>query len=221
MCWSFEVSILSGLFSYTVAAYLWMRNYKNDRWFSMLLFTFSSIQWLEAIIWYASGCSSKCNGSCGTGNVNANGSLSIVVAMTLIPIVIAMEPVVSLYGAHYMGNEIATPEIVIYGLAFIFILYSMYTSTSYPDIIGDGGIKYTKGDEQTDYQYPIGLLLFGLLAVYPLLRYNNFGTFYVGISVAFLIALTFAVFRKHSIASSWCLYSNVFAGIVLFYPYLA
>jgi hypothetical protein len=52
MCWNLEVSVLTGIFSYSIATYLWLRNYQNDRWHSILIFVFSSIQWMDAIIWF-------------------------------------------------------------------------------------------------------------------------------------------------------------------------
>ncbi|AYV78400.1 MAG: hypothetical protein Edafosvirus11_35 [Edafosvirus sp.] len=220
MCWSFEISIASGLFSYTVGAYLWLRNYKNDRWHAIILFTFSTIQFMEAIIWYSSGCASGCINECKNKQNNINNSFSILIAISLIPLILALEPVASLYGAHYMGYKIDTIDIIIYAIAFCYILYSMNKSSSYPNVIENGGIEYSK-DVYPNNDTFISLLLFFALVMYPLLKYSNFGKFYVMLSILLFGTLTLAMLRGHAISSSWCLYSNAFAGICLFYPYMS
>lgn len=207
MCWNFEVSLLSGLFSYTIGIYLWMRNYKNDRWHAIILLCFSSIQFWEAILWY-------------NKNNNNNISSSAMVATTLlIPLTLALEPVASLYGGYYVGKDIETMDIVIYGCAFVFMFYFISQNTAYPNEMQPGGIEYAKPSDSYVLGY-VGMIVFFILLVYPLLKYNDYDKFYIFITVVLFITLLLAYFRGSSIGSHWCLYSNVFAVIALFYPFI-
>ncbi len=47
MCINKEVSITTFISSVIVVIYLWFRNYKYDKWFSLFLLTFASIQFWE------------------------------------------------------------------------------------------------------------------------------------------------------------------------------
>lgn len=205
MCWSFEVSLLSGLFSYTIALYLWMRNFENDRWHSIILFVFSTIQFWEAGIWWYE-------------NNNKSNTPYIFIAMAfLIPLTLALEPVASLYGAKYMGKKIDYYDIVIYSGVFLYLFYSISKNNSFPNVVENGGIEYTKSDNN---ELSISIVIFLILVIYPLLKYNDFQEFYVVSSLLLLGLLGLATLRGHAIASQWCLYSNALAAMMLFYPYL-
>ena len=47
MCINKEVSITTFISSVIVVIYLWVRNYKYDKWFALFLLTFASIQFWE------------------------------------------------------------------------------------------------------------------------------------------------------------------------------
>ncbi|AYV81783.1 MAG: hypothetical protein Harvfovirus61_6 [Harvfovirus sp.] len=206
MCWSFEVSLLSGLFSYTVGFYLWLRNYQNDRWHAILLFVFTAIQFWEAGLWWCK-------------NNNKMNAPYVLLAVTfLIPLTLALEPVASLYGAHYLGKNIDTYDIMIYIGVFIYLFYTLIKDNPYPNVIRNDGIEYSKPSTD-DSQFP--LIIFLCLVVYPLLKYSDFNKFYILMTVILFTTLCLAMLRQHAIASQWCLYSNIFAAIALFYPYIA
>jgi hypothetical protein len=98
MCWNFEASISTGLFSYAVALIIYNRNYKYDRWLALFILSFSTIQWLEAIIWK---------------NINKNNNLNHYITKYAIPLVLASEGVVALYGAG-MYTEISNEMYITY-----------------------------------------------------------------------------------------------------------
>ena len=55
MCINKEVSITTFISSVIVVIYLWVRNYKYDKWFALFLLTFASIQFWEFLLWIYKG----------------------------------------------------------------------------------------------------------------------------------------------------------------------
>lgn len=51
MCYSFEVSLLSWIGGVSISMYLFQRNKNYDRWNAAFIFTFISMQLIEAILW--------------------------------------------------------------------------------------------------------------------------------------------------------------------------
>jgi hypothetical protein len=203
MCWSFEASLIIGTISYSIATYLWVRNVKNDRWHAILLFTVSTIQFLEAVIWRMN------KDGTDTSNVTK------IVIVALIPLVLASEPMSSLYGAHYAGNKISTFDKILYLGIFMAILSVLVINNSYPNVIYDNTIHYQQGELGSSSYYWI----FYFLLIYPFIKYGNPNSFYILTGVIVAIALVIALSKK-SPGSSWCLYGNVIAILFLFYPYI-
>jgi len=202
MCWSLEVSVIVGTLSYVIAAYLWTRNYLNDRWHSIFIFTVSTIQFLEAIIWY----------------MNKNGvdtsNVTKIVIMFLIPLVLSLEPISALFGANISGIKIDNYDKYFYIGVSILLLISMINSTSYPNIFKNGSIVHQKNKTNNIYY-----ILFYVLLVYPFIKYNINNPFYILISIVAGIALALSI-NKSSPGSIWCLYGNAISLLFLFYPYI-
>ncbi|KAL4443988.1 hypothetical protein ABPG75_011725 [Micractinium tetrahymenae] len=57
MCWSLRVSLGSWALVAALAAFLWRRAWRNDRWFAALLLFVGQVQALEAVLWLDQGCS--------------------------------------------------------------------------------------------------------------------------------------------------------------------
>lgn len=209
MCWSFEVSILVGLISYMIAGFLWWRNYENDRWHSIILFTFSSIQWMDAILWF---------------NINNNTGESInkIVITFLVPLILALEPLSSMYGAAYMNKNVSYFDLFLYIILFVVLFIVFITTNSYPNFtIKDNNdrctIRYNKnepGDKNFYYW------IFFLFLVYPIIKYNKITFFYTSLIIVIALSLIIAQLTTKSIGSNWCLYSNIITILLLLYPYL-
>jgi len=203
MCWSLEVSVLTGIFSYSVAAYIWMRNIGNDRWHSILLFTFSSIQWTDAIIWYFDK------------NRNLQSPIVHLVSHYITPLILSLEPLAALYGAYYVGNKIDNIDIMLY-IAFFFINFKkMVTNAPNGNVVKKEGIIYSQYEDH----YLVYWVFFGLL-VYPFVKYTNFDSYYLIMSSVIGFVLLLAQQNKIAIGSHWCLYANILSIFLLFYPYL-
>ena len=62
MCWSLRASLATGALSYVCAYYLFRRRTTHrDRWHAIFLFTFSSMQWLEAALWATDAVNERCS----------------------------------------------------------------------------------------------------------------------------------------------------------------
>src|ERR1044071_765293 len=198
MCWSFEISLITAIFSYTIALYLWFRNFQNDKWNAALLFVVSSIQFWEALIW------------------SKNGNPSNLVAFAIIvgiPLTLASEPLISLFGSELVGIKPDFADKIIYIAFFIILFILLVSSNSYPNVIRNGSIQYHKNDSS-----PICYWIFFAFLVYPFLKYGEPKKFYIIMSL-FVGFLLFISFFKPSVGSYWCLYGNLIAIILLFYPY--
>jgi hypothetical protein len=203
MCWNFEVSIITGITSYTIAAYLWARNFRNDRWHAITLFTVSTIQFLEAIIWYMHN-----NGS-------DTSMITWSVIALLIPLVLALEPIATMFGAQYVGKKVSDADKILYVCVFLILLVTLSRNNSFPNIFVDGHIRYQKTETNKSLCYWI----FALLLVYPFMKYGEFSNFYIIVGIFLALALSASLYTK-SPGSVWCLYGNIIAGFFLFYPFM-
>ena len=75
MCWSYEASLSTGLFTYITALIAYNRNYKDDRWLAMFIASFGTMQFLEAILW----------------KDNGNNDINYYITKYAIPLVLASE----------------------------------------------------------------------------------------------------------------------------------
>lgn len=204
MCWSFDVSVLTGSISYSIALYLWLRNYGNDRWHSIILLTFSSIQWTDATLWYFKD------------HNQLQSKIVTLVRTTFIPLILSLEPLAVLLGAYYMGKSISQIDMVIYGILSLFLFYSFSRSvprTNWDLFRNSDGIQYSQSNNIPSYW------IFFFLLVYPVLKYSHRDGFDMLMVIIVAISLWLAQ-KRLAIGSHWCLYSNILSLFFLFYPYL-
>mmetsp|Transcript_17395 Transcript_17395/g.25794 ORF Transcript_17395/g.25794 Transcript_17395/m.25794 type:complete len:254 (+) Transcript_17395:115-876(+) len=79
MCWNLQVSLATGTFSWSVAAYLMKRNVRWDRASALFLLAVSSMQFLDAILWW------------DTMEIDGQGSCSAtnkITSIVLVPLVL-------------------------------------------------------------------------------------------------------------------------------------
>lgn len=188
MCKSFEVSVLTGIYSYAIAYYLYHRNLKYDRAISIVLFTFSTIQWLEAILWY------------DLSNLTINRFVT-----TLIPIVLGLEFLASLYAAS-MYFEISKFEVIIYITSFFLLNIMWYKSSTGITTIDPntgsllwGGIGISM----------ISRFLFLILTLYPLFLFAP-SSLSITVFISLTIIFFFYAFRYgDTFGSNWCWIANL------------
>jgi len=207
MCFSFEVSIITGLVSYVIAYYLWKRNLKYDRWFSIIIFTYSTMQWLDAMLWY----DKKHNSTAS--------NLNKFISTYLIPFVIGAIFLSIIVGAKYKKYKIGKVEFSVYiacaiGIFLVlsngFGLYGTNTTTINKKCHLDWGIKR---------KWSVLSFLFWIVLMILPLRFIETKAKVV-VAIAVIIPLLLVYTTKYSIGSLWCALANSLSLLVLLYPYI-
>jgi len=189
MCRSFSISLLTGIFTYSVAAYLWHRDHQDDRPIAQILLVFGAIQWLEAILWYA---------------LQTNNTWLNLAATSLIPLVLSLELVNSLAVARYY-RQITNSEKLVYLLAGVGLMVSWFWYPGLTDISPvTGSLRWASHDIQWSSRW-----LFLALLVYPLLDLLRISPqltiMFIGTVVTFIWALAYG----DTFGSNWCWLANV------------
>jgi len=97
MCWSFRVSLVAGILAYSSVVFLWNRNGPRDRWNAIFLAVFSTMQWVDAGIWFLHDFRDE---SFGYPCSNLAKTLTVIGIMTIL-----LEPVASLLGSMYARRK--------------------------------------------------------------------------------------------------------------------
>ena len=115
MCFSFEISLLTGLFSWSVGLYLLTKNLTlKQRNNVIFLLIFSSMQFADAILWYIK---------------MKNNNINYFVTSIIIPLILSVQ---ILFNVYYKNNNkntwihIATIIVILY----IFIKFNGYSISS-------------------------------------------------------------------------------------------
>lgn len=199
MCKSLEVSVLTGLYSYAISFYLYKRNIGYDRAAALILVVFSTIQWLEGILW---------------GNLY---NLPInKLATALLPIVLGAEFLAALYGAS-LFTKVTTLEVILYiGAFFVLIYLWSQSSNGYTSVDPKTG-SLLWGGSSISY---IGRFAFIILLLWPLLRlaHKSRAFWLIILSTCFTFFWSFRY--GATFGSNWCWLANVNAVIWLFSPYI-
>jgi hypothetical protein len=205
MCRSFETSVLTALYSYSIALVLWFRNRAIDRQFALVIAVFSTIQTLEAAIWWA---------------IDHQSDAVNRAATTLIPVVLALELLTSLL---VMSRHVTptTLELAIY-LSAAFLLVFLWFRTSKPTSSVDPVTKSLLwGQEGIDWLPRVAFLV---LLVYPLLvlplrsdspGVNGLQIFSLGVTATFLYSFRYG----ETFGSNWCWISNALSTYALIQPH--
>jgi hypothetical protein len=217
MCYDLESSLSAWVLATSISLFLFYRNKNYDRWNAAFIVTFSTIQLLEAGIWWTQ--------SKGEKNPT-NQILTKLILLTLLA-----QPLVQTYmGAIYTKSDI------LYFLSYIFMgifLWGLYrVGTAKPgefytsenskgrlvwyDDSNDVNSKdrgFVGGSNSvTNIIIPI-LYILGLL--FPLLfpkEYRGLPLLFVAIASA-LYSLSL---KQGSFASLWCFYSVIYAVVAIF-----
>ena len=199
MCWNLEVSLLTGCYSWIISIYAIKRGHKYDKWFALILMTFSSIQFADSLLWLDN---------------EEKSELNYLVTKYLIPFLLALQPLAVLCGAS-IHNIIGTDEIIIYLtsslMIFLFLSPNMdYTSKSH------NGLHWAK--DTSVYENILCGVIFCILTLYPIYIYldNIKLRFFIYSIIIFSLLLSYT---SPNWGSKWCLYANIISIGLLFYPF--
>ena len=199
MCWNFEASFITGLFSYITAYIIYNRDYKYDKWLAFFILSFSSIQFLEAIIWK-----------------NLDNDINHYVTKYFIPFILASEGVASLYGAG-LFEDISDEMYIIYFILAVLIFYISMNSHERSTLTDNNNLRWTKENDNLS----IGIM-FALFITLPFMLYmkNDDITKYTIIGGTFATLIYSIILYKESWGSNWCFFGNILNIFILLRPYL-
>lgn len=211
MCKSFENSVIAGALSYAASLYLWMRNVGMDRWFSLLLFTFSSIQWCEALLWY--------DQQKQPGGLASGSQLNRMVTKYAISGILALEPLMALIGnyASPMEKRPSLYMVILYCLISTALFIRLAGKTNHSHVNEEGSIKWNSTSSSVR-----STLMYAGLLILPFLLYGEMDERLLLLLVAVLAIWGYSALNSPgSIGSNWCYYSVALAMLFLTYPYLS
>ncbi|AYV77545.1 MAG: hypothetical protein Dasosvirus6_7 [Dasosvirus sp.] len=194
MCRDFESSVLAGTFSYLTALILYNRNIGYDRWLALIIFSFSSIQWAEAIIWK-----------------NLDNDINMTITSYLIPIILASEGLFSLIGASMY--ETVDPYMWVIYIVIFFAIILGWSKTSGSKVV-DGNLSWRPVDWSANLAFAVYLIVPVYMYMHDELMKNTLIVFTLG-SLAYAI-----INNSKSISSNWCYYANIASVIALSRPYV-
>ena len=94
MCWNIWTSLIGWVCGWSVAGYIFYRNWtERDRWAAIVLFTYSSIQTCEFFIWWSGGPSVQCT------------EVNKIVTTVFVPLILSLEPLSVVLGGIYVGQK--------------------------------------------------------------------------------------------------------------------
>jgi hypothetical protein len=93
MCYDKKSSLIAGTIAYLFAAAIYARNQGDDRWVAIFIFTYSTVQFLEAGVWHS---------------IENNSSRGNDIFTRLLLIAIWMQPIVMSLCAIYLGQSRGT-----------------------------------------------------------------------------------------------------------------
>ena len=114
MCFSFEISLLTGIFSWSVAFYLLKKPLTTvQRQKVIMLLLFSSMQFVDAILWYI---------KMKKNNVN------YVVTSLIIPIILSLQIIYNIYVINNINNTYVT-IIIFISILYLFVRFNGYSTS--------------------------------------------------------------------------------------------
>ena len=160
MCFSFEVSLATGLFSWSIGLFLLTKKLtKQARLKVYFLLIFSSMQFADAILWY---------------NKMRRNNINYYTTSVLVPLILAIQILFNIYIYNEINNRIVDAAVWSF-IVYIFIKsngYSVKSCNNYGSPLW-GNWKMTL----------IDLIIFALFIFYPSINALLLGVFFMITSI--------------------------------------
>ena len=210
MCINKEVSITTFISSAIVVIYLWVRNYKYDKWYALFLLTFASIQFWEFLLWIYKGT-----------------KYDYLISGIIIPITLCLELLVPYLGKLWFENkynwnigakllnELKTSffPYILFGYVIALVVSLSKKKREYTSLTSQGSLNWNNTFETTKATYIYGFI-FAFLIAYPFKESCLYISIFIFTSSLIVLAVS------DSFCSYWCLIANFSAFFFLMYPYL-
>lgn len=199
MCYSTRSSLIAWAVSMIIAAYLYRRNNKFDRWNAAFIVSFAMVQLCEAGIW------------------SSPDKRRTSIYLGLLLIALYSQPLVQTYGAWTVTkSDILKIMTIVYAIMFIYAIYRAATEKFYSTVGPNGHLVwnaqgtdyFTGGHRFLGILYLIGLFL-GLLWVFP----NSLPLIAVG-AITFIWSMSRV--STGEFGSYWCYTAVAYSLMALF-----
>lgn len=210
MCINKEVSITTFITSTIVVIYLWVRNYKYDKWYALFLLTFASIQFWEFLLWIYKGT-----------------KYDYPISGIIIPITICLELLVPYLGKLWyqnkynwnigskLLNELKTSffPYILFGYIIALAISLSKKKKEYTSLTHQGSLNWNNSFKSTKSTYIHGFI-FAFVMAYPFKDSSLYIPIFIFASSLIVLAVS------DSFSSYWCLIANFATFFFLMYPYL-
>ena len=222
MCINKEVSLVTFLFSWGIGFYLIKRNINLDRWYGIFLLTFSSMQFVDFLLWIL------------YEKNMFNSNYNLIITNYIIPLILMLELLSSYIGKIVFKNKnkftnLSTkvyeditnsifPKILILYIIIVGII-SLFNNQK-TKIGKEGHLDWGSIPAKNNKYIIFVFFIYITLLSYPFLEYfNKYNSVKLGICI-FVITLLSAFIYTESVGSYWCWIANILGILFLFAPYI-
>jgi hypothetical protein len=211
MCFNYEASFLAWTLSYSIAYYLYNRNRNYDRWNAGFIIAFTTIQLLEAGLWYSITYRKE------QTPFNPNDLLTRLILIALLS-----QPLIQSYmGAKYTQSTLLSLLCFVFLGMLIWGFWRIAKSKpgQFSSAPGPKGHLVWSDSAENRHAFlgnklVVGLYLMGLFL--PLLFMNNYKG-YILIAVGITTAVASMLFADpREFGSYWCFTSVAYAIVAIF-----
>ena len=221
MCYNKETSLTAFVMSYGIASYLFKRNIKYDRWFSLFLFVFSTNQLFDYLLWT----------DFEHTFFKSVSNLNILVSCYLLPIFLSSQFLTQLWGKYYYETKSVKKAFsmispcnswtsFIYWLFTIIFFLSYFLNSKSTILSKQGHLLWSSIKKNQNIWGAIIPFLFLCFIMYPYLGFVKKSLSIRTMVIFAVISLSWSFYCTDSWGSLWCWIGNFSSLIMLFSPYL-
>ena len=212
MCYSVESSLQTTAISFLAIVYLLSSGIPHFQWVGIMLIGWCGMQFAELLLWMTNP-RKKCT------------SWNKIITMTLIPLVLVLQPLGSLWGSLYAipwkkSTEFRKKFIIFYSIFIILaVCYDhFFKITKTCTIVTENGHLHWNTSPNVKYDYTI-YILWSIMIIFPLLFFWNKSI--IMIILLFLTPLFGFIYGLYTDGrpSIWCYYTSytsIVASVLLF-----
>jgi hypothetical protein len=210
MCWSFDVSLGTLIFSTLCSLYLYTRNEPNDRLYAIYVFAIGLMQGADTIAWYSID-----------NSIPSLNKFSAILSRVLIGLQI---PMIYWYLYKSTGNSIYS-NVVLANIVYLFYIgyliwneYDSFKITVNPTCKNECHLEWSWLYKMSDLKYLTIFIIYSFFIVYPLwLLKDRRKYLFILISLLTFMYSLYKFSDTHIWGSYWCSMVNLWAIVAVFY----
>jgi hypothetical protein len=210
MCWSFDVSLGTFIFSTLCSTYLYIRNDSNDRLFAVYIFVVGLMQGADAIAWYSID-----------NSIPSLNKFAAILSRVLIGSQILM-----IYWYLYKSTDQSfyLNAVIVNILYFFYVVYKVWNEydsfkiTVNPNCKNECHLKWSWLFKMSDIKYWTIFIAYFLFLGYPLWLLKDRRKYFMIVIPILTLLYSLYKFKETNIwGSYWCSTINLWAITAIFY----